>query len=237
MTPEEERFNELLSRLKSSSPYPPQAVTETHPNLLTSLDIEIWIMESKEIFYQGGLKGRKKVTSGRPQYNYYPIYDLETLVETAADELWWWLKAREFKYTDCEGPTKDITKLFDQLFHAYDEIAQKIPFMNLNNIVIKKTIIQKPIIKETTITNIRKVIEGWKVKVLKNIKPLKTSDEIKKEFAKLFITHVPEAPPSRIAKCVWVLLSAAPFNVEVNIETFRKDVKKLKEDIEFYREY
>jgi len=97
MSPEEERFNELLSRLKNSIPYPPQAVTETTADWLTLLDIEIWIMESEEIFYQGRLKGRRKATADRPEYNSHPINDLETFIEKAASELWWWLKAKESK--------------------------------------------------------------------------------------------------------------------------------------------
>jgi len=128
--------------------------------------------------------------------------------------------------------------LFDRLFLAYDEVARAIAYMNLfNGTTFKKnTIIHKTIIKQNTISDIKKVIEGWKVEILKNIKPMFTEDDIKEELAKLFIIHVPDARPLRIAKCVSVLLSPPPFNIVVNIGTFRKDVAKMKFYIDLERE-
>ena len=128
--------------------------------------------------------------------------------------------------------------MFDRLFLAYDEVARAIAYMNLfNGTTFKKnTIIHKTIIKQNTISDIKKVIEGWKVKILKNIKPMFTEDDIKEELAKLFVIHVPDARPSRIAKCVSVLLSPPPFNIVVNIGTFRKDVAKMKFYIDLERE-
>jgi hypothetical protein len=229
MTPEEERFKELLAQLENSNPYPLDTpIAETPADRLTPLDIEIWIMESKEIFHQGRLKGSKKATAGRPQYNSHPINDLENLVREAASELFSWLGYKKFKFTDREGCTARVAGLFDQLLQSYDAMASEISFM----LLLKETTI-----KESAISNTRKVIEGWKMRVLKNIKPRIDEAYIKEDLAKLFITHVPKASPLRIAKCVNVLLSQPPFNVDVNIETFRKDVKKLKEDIEFDREY
>ena len=46
MTPEEERFNDLLVRLENSNLYPlATAVADPPADRLTSLDIEIWIMK------------------------------------------------------------------------------------------------------------------------------------------------------------------------------------------------
>jgi hypothetical protein len=222
MTPEEEFFEELLSRLKNASPYPHNAVVETPADHLTPRDVSIWIMESKEIFYQGRLKGRKKVTGTR-NYNSHSINNLETLVEEAALILLWWLDSKKFKSVGREGITDRIAGKFDRLLQSYDAMAEDISL---------GLFFEKPPIKEKAISDYRKVIEGWKMRAMKNIKPRIDEADIKNDLAKLFITHVPEAPSERIAKCVSVLLSAPPFNVEVNIETFRKDVKKLKEDIE-----
>jgi hypothetical protein len=226
MSPEEECFIELLSRLKNSSPYPHKAVTETPVDRLTDLDIAIWIMESeesKEIFHEGRLKGSKKATSGRPQYNSHPIKDLETLVREAALALFMWLQYKEMKLIDHEGCSARVAGLFDRLLQSYDEMAKEVSFMRS----FKETTI-----KETSISGTRKVIEGWKIRALKNIKPMIDEAAIKIDLAKLFIIQVPNAKSSRIAKCVRVLLSPPPFNVKVNIETFRKEVMKLKEYIE-----
>lgn len=223
MTPEEARFNDLLARLKTSNPYPLTPFAETPADRLHDLHIAIWIMESKEIFYQGRLKGSQKTTAGKPQYNSHPIDNLETLVKEASLALLMWLVYNELKYTSREGPAAQVTGLFDRLLKSYDEMAQKISLMRL---------LGETTIKKTSILNTRKIIEGWKRKALKDIKPGIYEADIKNDLAKLFITHVPEAPSKRIAKCVSVLLSTPPFNVEVNIETFRKEVKRLKEDIE-----
>ena len=145
------------------------------------------------------------------------------MVREAALALFMWLLFKEEKWTDSEGPTKWVTALFDRLFQSYDAMAEGVSFMRL---------VQGTKIKKTTISNIRKIIEGWKVTALKNIKPRIDEDNIKSYLAKLFIIHVPEARPLRIAKCVSVLLHTISFDVDVNIETFRKEVKKLKEDIE-----
>ncbi|MGO9622278.1 MAG: hypothetical protein ACLPT6_12850 [Desulfobaccales bacterium] len=223
MSPEEERFNELLSQLKSTLFYPPRAITEPPADHLTDLEIAIWIMESNDIFHEGRLKGSKKAASGRPQYNSYPIKNLETLVREAAGELFMWLQYKEHKYTDRESCTARVAGLFDRLLQSYDEMAKEVSFMR---------IMEETTIKKTSISNTRKVIEGWKTRVLKNIKPRVGEATIKIDLAKLFIIQVPDAKSSRIAECVRVLLSPSPFNVKVNIETFRKEVKKLKEDIE-----
>jgi hypothetical protein len=232
MTSEEEVFNELLSRLKSSIPYRlDNPVTETPADRLSDLDIAIWIMESKEskeIFHEGRLKGSKKAIVGRPQYNSYPINDLETLVREAALALFSWLGYKKHKFTGREGCIAGVAGLFDQLLQSYDAMAREVSFM----ILAKETTI-----KESAISNTRKVIEGWKIRVLKKIEPWIDEADIKEDLAKLFIMHAPEAPPLRIAKCVSILLSPPPFKVDVNIETFRKEVTKLKEDIEFDREY
>jgi hypothetical protein len=133
MASEEERFNELVSKLKSSLPYPlNQAVTETPADRLTDLDIAIWIMESKEskeskeIFHEGRLKGSKKMIAGRPKYNSYPINDLTTLVREAALELYFWLGFKKYKYTDCEGPTQKVREdFFEQTNLASREFLQR----------------------------------------------------------------------------------------------------------------
>jgi hypothetical protein len=229
MTPEEERFNELLARLENSNLYPlATPFAETPGNRLTYLDIEIWMMKSEEIFYQGRLRGSRKVNAGRPQYNSYTINDLETLVREVALNLSMWLQYKEYKYIDREGLTKIITDLFDRLLQAFDAVEEQVPFIRL---------FTETTTKEPNISAIRKVIERWEKRILKNIKPVVDEHVIKEDLAKLFITHVPDARPSRIAKCISVILSPAQFNVKVNIETFRKEIKKLKEDIEFDREY
>jgi hypothetical protein len=186
LTPEEELFNELLSRLKSSIPYPPAPVTETPADHLTHLDIAIWIMESKEIFHEGRLKGSKKTTAGKTQYNSYPIKDLEILVTESALDLFSWLSYTKYKYTDRERLIELFSGLFDQLLQSYDAMANEISFM---------TQFDGTIIKEAAISDTRKVIDGRRRRVLKNIKPWFGEDDIKKDLANLFITHVPEAPP------------------------------------------
>ena len=140
----------------------------------------------------------------------------------AALDLFMWLQYKGLKYTSREGPAAQVAGLFDRLLKSYDEMAQEVSFMRL---------LEETTIKETSIVNTRKIIERWKIRALKDIKPGIDEADIKNDLAKLFTIHVPEARPLRIAKCVRILLSTMPFEVDVNIETFRKEVKKLKEDI------
>ncbi len=148
------------------------------------------------------------------------IIDLETLVSEAALNLFfYWNVVR-----DPENRTEWIAGLFERLLQYYDLMA--------------KAVLDIGTVKETTISDNRGVIEGWRRKTLKTIKrasinPLLPKSyyeyNIKKMLARLLITHIPEAPSSRIAKCVSEILVHQLFNVRVNTETFRKEVKELKE--------
>ena len=141
---EEMRFNELLSRLENSDRYPLNtADAETLTDHLTSRDIEIGIMKSEEIFYQGRLKGGRKANVGKRQYNSYQINDLENLVRVAAIRLFFWIKN-----IDLDGDTPWVAGLFDQLFKYYDTMAATVLFIGT--------------VKENTISDNRKVIEGWR---------------------------------------------------------------------------
>lgn len=226
MIPEEEHFKNFLDRLENPKPpfhdSLPEVVDTVFPDSPTTREFEIFIMKSK-IFHHGRLKGGKKANSGRQEYNSYQIIDLETLVSDAAFNIFFYYNV----VRDSEKHTALITGLFERLLYYYDLMAN--------------TVLEIGSVKENTISDIKKVIEGWKRKSLitvnktHSIKSLisKTcyENDLKIKLAILFINNIPEASPSRIAKCISILLSDPLINVIINIDTYRKEVMELKKMI------
>lgn len=226
MTPEEERFKELLAKLETS--HSAEAADTLFPDSPTTLEIEIAIMKS-EIFHQGRLKGGKKANVGRRQeYNSYQIIDLEALVSDVALYLfYYWNVVRECKI----NPTL-IAGLFERLVQSYDLMAN--------------TILEIGAVKELTIASTRKVIKGWENKTLNALKKSSMHNvflsksihdtNIKAMLAKICMDHIPKAPPTRIAISISKLLALPLFNLKVNIGTYRKEVKNLMEEIDIIKQ-
>jgi hypothetical protein len=133
---------------------------------------------------------------------------------------------------ECDKQTKLVTGLFERLFQSYDLMA--------------KTILELGTVKKFTITSTKEIIEGWRNKTLNALeKSSKHNFAVSKSFydryikvmlAIIFINHIPNAPPMRIAISTGKLLSLPFFNLKVNIGTYRKEVKKLKEEIDLIKQ-
>ena len=163
----------------------------------------------------------------RQEYNSYQIIDLETLVSDVALYLFYYWNA----VRDCEKRFSLITGLFGRLFQSYDLMAN--------------TILKIGVVKELTIKSTRKVITGWENKTLNALKiSLKNNvfisnsfqdKNIKAMLAMICINHIPKAPSMRIAISISKLLALPPFNLKVNIGTYRKEIKKLMEEIDIIK--
>jgi hypothetical protein len=114
----EEKFNQLLARLKKDEP-----IYTGEPGHISAFirpaptpRLRAWaikIMESP-MFYQGGLRGKRLPVAGKPRYKVLPIAELESLVMLLAEDL--------EKHRTGKLGRIDLKAHFDKLLKDFDAL-------------------------------------------------------------------------------------------------------------------